>query len=62
MQAATLGAEAGMNATATIAARRGRAAKLGDRSIGHIDPGAASTFVTLKAMTEALDAALRSRG
>ncbi len=62
MQAATAGAEAGMNATATIAARRGRAAKLGDRSIGHIDPGAASTFVTLKAMTEALDAALRSRG
>lgn len=58
MKAATAGAEAGMNATATIAARRGRAAKLGERSIGHIDPGAASTFVTLQAMTEALEKSL----
>ncbi|MBV2144973.1 dihydroxyacetone kinase subunit DhaK [Falsochrobactrum sp. TDYN1] len=52
--AARDGAEAGMKATAAMESRRGRSAKLGERSIGHIDPGAASTFVTLRAMAEAL--------
>ncbi|KSV74461.1 hypothetical protein N182_27860 [Sinorhizobium sp. GL2] len=52
--AARDGAEGGMNATTAMESRRGRSAKLGQRSIGHIDPGAASTFVTLRAMTEAL--------
>jgi dihydroxyacetone kinase len=45
-----------MKATAAMESRRGRSAKLGERSIGHIDPGAASTFVTLRAMAEALQA------
>ena len=54
--AARDGAEAGMKATAAMESRRGRSAKLGERSIGHIDPGAASTFVTLRAMTDALQA------
>ncbi|MBB5704514.1 dihydroxyacetone kinase [Ochrobactrum daejeonense] len=54
--AARDGAEAGMKATAAMESRRGRSAKLGERSIGHIDPGAASTFVTLRAMAEALQA------
>jgi dihydroxyacetone kinase-like protein len=35
-------------------ARLGRAARLGDRSIGHIDPGAASAVVVLRAMGEGL--------
>lgn len=52
--AARDGAEAGMNATAAMESRRGRSAKLGERSIGHIDPGAASTFVTLRAMAQSL--------
>ena len=52
--AARDGAEVGMKATAAMESRRGRSAKLGERSIGHIDPGAASTFVTLRAMAEAL--------
>ncbi|WP_102960485.1 dihydroxyacetone kinase subunit DhaL [Mangrovicella endophytica] len=62
MTAAVQGAEAGMNATAGIAAKRGRSAKLGERSIGHIDPGAASTFLTLRAMKEALESAVGSAG
>ena len=56
--AARDGGEAGMKATTAMESRRGRSAKLGERSVGHIDPGAASTFVTLRAMTEALSKAL----
>ena len=51
---ATAGAKQGMERTADIPARRGRASKLGDRSLGHIDPGAASTYLTLRAMADAL--------
>lgn len=58
MRAARDGAEQGMNATAALESRRGRSAKLGARSVGHIDPGAASTFVILRAMTAALEKAL----
>ncbi|MGV3550907.1 dihydroxyacetone kinase subunit DhaL [Rhizobium sp.] len=58
LTAARDGGEAGMKATAALESRRGRSAKLGERSIGHIDPGAASTFITLRAMTAALEKAL----
>ncbi|MBS3649475.1 dihydroxyacetone kinase subunit L [Pseudaminobacter sp. 19-2017] len=58
IEAATTGAKDGMEKTAHIAARRGRSAKLGERSLGHIDPGAASTYLTLRAMAEALRRAL----
>ncbi|MDN5567892.1 MAG: dihydroxyacetone kinase subunit DhaK [Paracoccus sp. (in: a-proteobacteria)] len=54
MTAARDGAEAGMNATADLESRRGRSAKLGARSKGHIDPGAASTFLMLRGMALAL--------
>ncbi|MCD1635195.1 dihydroxyacetone kinase subunit DhaK [Martelella mediterranea] len=54
INAARDGAEAGMKATADLESRRGRSAKLGARSKGHIDPGAASTWVTLRAMAAAL--------
>lgn len=53
--AARDGAENGMKATVSMEARRGRSAKLGARSIGHIDPGAASTYVTLRAMAASLE-------
>ena len=56
--AAREGAEAGMRSTAAMESRRGRSAKLGARSVGHIDPGAASTYVMLRAMAEALEKAL----
>jgi len=54
IEAARDGAEAGMKATAGLESRRGRSAKLGARSKGHIDPGAASTFVILRAMAAAM--------
>ena len=59
--AARNGAEAGMKSTAAMESRRGRSAKLGERSVGHIDPGAASTFVTLRAMAEALQAVVTKK-
>ncbi|WP_333834707.1 dihydroxyacetone kinase subunit DhaL [Rubrimonas sp.] len=45
-------AEAGAATTVAMPARLGRAARLGDRSIGHMDPGAASAVVMLRAMGE----------
>ena len=33
-----------------MVAARGRAARLGERALGHVDPGAASAVVILKAM------------
>lgn len=44
--------EAGVEYTKTIAARKGRASYLGDRSIGHQDPGATSSCLILKAIYE----------
>lgn len=44
--------EAGAVATRSMVAVRGRAARLGERSLGHVDPGAASAVLVLKAMTE----------
>jgi len=55
LRAAAAGAERGMKATANIAARRGRSAKLGERSLGHIDPGSASTFLMIDAMRQSFE-------
>jgi phosphoenolpyruvate---glycerone phosphotransferase subunit DhaL len=46
-------AEAGAASTGSMVAARGRAARLGERALGHIDPGAASAVVILKAMARA---------
>jgi dihydroxyacetone kinase-like protein len=40
-------AEEGMKATIPLIARKGRASYLGERSAGHQDPGATSTFLLL---------------
>jgi len=45
-------AQAGANATKSMVAARGRAARLGERSLGHMDPGAASAVIILRAMME----------
>lgn len=50
LNAATTGAKEGRDYTATIESKRGRSKKLGDRSIGHMDPGAASAHVILTAL------------
>jgi len=47
-------AEAGMQATIPMQARKGRASYLGERSIGHQDPGATSSYLILKALQDAV--------
>jgi dihydroxyacetone kinase len=54
LQAARDAAKAGMEHTAKIESKRGRSAKLGARSVGHVDPGAASAYLTLRAMHDGL--------
>ncbi|MFJ7977814.1 dihydroxyacetone kinase subunit DhaL [Peribacillus sp. JNUCC 23] len=41
-------AEKGMESTKDILSKRGRSSRLGERSLGTIDPGAASSFMILK--------------
>jgi dihydroxyacetone kinase, L subunit len=36
-------------------ARKGRASYLGERSVGHIDPGASSTALVVRALAEVVD-------
>ncbi|YBV94992.1 dihydroxyacetone kinase subunit DhaL (plasmid) [Phyllobacteriaceae bacterium JZ32] len=43
----------GANATRSMVAARGRAARLGERSLGHMDPGSASAVIILGAMRDA---------
>ncbi len=46
-------AEAGAQSTIPLQAHKGRASYLGERSIGHIDPGAQSTAYLLRALADA---------
>ncbi|WP_284154998.1 DAK2 domain-containing protein [Algicella marina] len=54
MAAASKAAEEGSDSTAEMKSQMGRSKKLGDRSIGHIDPGAASAAFLIAAMADAL--------
>lgn len=45
-------AEAGMRATTTMQARKGRGSYLGERSVGHQDPGATATYMLFRAAAE----------
>jgi phosphoenolpyruvate---glycerone phosphotransferase subunit DhaL len=54
LNAAAQAAEQGMQATTPLVARKGRASYLGERSAGHQDPGATSTYYLLKSAAEAL--------
>ncbi len=54
LEAAVAAAEAGAEATKAMLATKGRASRLGERVLGHMDPGAASAVTILKAMTEAV--------
>ena len=49
---ATQAAEEGMKATIPLLATKGRASYLGERSIGHQDPGATSSWLILRSLTE----------
>lgn len=52
LAAAADAAEGGADATVPIVARKGRASYLGERSAGHMDPGARSTALLLRAFAE----------
>jgi dihydroxyacetone kinase phosphoprotein-dependent L subunit len=52
-QAALAAAEKGAEATVPLQARKGRASYLGPRSVGHLDPGAASTVLLFRALADA---------
>ena len=53
-QAAADAAQRGAEATVPMQARKGRASYLGERSIGHQDPGATSAAIILAALSQAI--------
>lgn len=53
LEVAATAAEAGAAATEPMRATKGRASYLGERSIGHLDPGAVSTSLILRAAVRA---------
>jgi dihydroxyacetone kinase-like protein len=52
--AALAAAESGAEATKNMIAAKGRSSRLGERSLGHMDPGAASAVTVIGAMTKSL--------
>ncbi len=52
LRRASEAAEKGMKATIPMLATKGRASYLGERSIGHQDPGATSSWLILKALAD----------
>lgn len=52
--AASRAADAGRDATFPLVARKGRASYLGERSAGHLDPGAASSALLMQALAAAV--------
>jgi dihydroxyacetone kinase-like protein len=57
LRRASAAADAGRDATTPMLARKGRASYLGERSIGHQDPGATSTALLVAAAADTLDRA-----
>jgi dihydroxyacetone kinase-like protein len=55
LRAVRVAAEEGMESTRNLRATRGRAAFLGERAVGHIDPGAASCCVMTVAICSSLE-------
>jgi len=47
-------ARRGAETTIPLIARKGRASYLGERSVGHQDPGATSSYLLLKALQDSL--------
>lgn len=52
LDACVAAAEAGVAATIPLQARKGRASYLGERSMGHQDPGATSSWLMLRALRD----------
>ncbi|MGI5127356.1 dihydroxyacetone kinase subunit DhaL [Pseudonocardia sp. CA-107938] len=55
LRAAAQAADAGRDATGPMAARKGRASYLGERSVGHVDPGATSAALLVAAAAALVD-------
>jgi dihydroxyacetone kinase-like protein len=53
LDAAALAADEGARATVALVAGKGRASYLGERSAGHLDPGARSAALLLRALADA---------
>ena len=58
--AAAVAARAGVKATVPLVARKGRASYLGERSAGHQDPGATSTYLLVECGAEVLGGVART--
>jgi len=54
LDAALAAPQAGAKATKSMIASKGRSARLGERSLGHMDPGAASAVTIIAAMQSAI--------
>jgi dihydroxyacetone kinase-like protein len=52
LDASARAAQEGAEATKAMLASKGRAARLGDRSLGHMDPGAASTALIVRTIAD----------
>ena len=59
LKVATVAAETGKESTRDMIARIGRAARLGERSLGVLDAGATSCYIILKAMFESVASILK---
>lgn len=55
LENAVAAAEKGMKDTIPLQARKGRASYLGERSIGHQDPGATSSYLLLKTLLDTIN-------
>jgi dihydroxyacetone kinase-like protein len=56
LKAAADAAETGAESTIPLVARKGRASYLGERSAGHLDPGARSTSLLLRSLADSASA------
>ncbi|MBD2504490.1 dihydroxyacetone kinase subunit DhaL [Anabaena azotica] len=56
LQEAVAAAEQGMKETTPMLARKGRASYLGERSVGHQDPGATSAYLMLQSLLAVVEA------
>jgi phosphoenolpyruvate---glycerone phosphotransferase subunit DhaL len=54
LERAVTAAQRGADSTVPLVAKKGRASYLGERSAGHLDPGAASSVFLLKALQQAV--------
>ncbi|MFD0872381.1 PTS-dependent dihydroxyacetone kinase, ADP-binding subunit dhaL [Chlamydia abortus] len=54
LEAAVTAGEKGMNSTAEMLSQKGRSSRLGERSVGHLDPGSVSAYIILSSFLEAL--------